>query len=61
MSFNEGDVVRLKSGGPDMTVDWAGDVNFSGILVPSVKCKWFEGKKLLEAEFKPELLEKVNP
>lgn len=53
-SFKPGDIVRLKSGGPDMTVtepsydqtDWV--------------CKWFGGKKLEHGQFPPEALEHVT-
>lgn len=37
--FNVGDVVRLKSGGPKMTVD---DVFQEG----NMRCQWFAGSKL---------------
>lgn len=41
MSFKEGDVVRLKSGGPRMTVTNVGD----RLGTPSVWCNWFVGGK----------------
>jgi uncharacterized protein YodC (DUF2158 family) len=49
--FKKGDVVRLKSGGPKMTVqDQTAKV---GHLV----CQWFEGAKLLQGVFDEESLE----
>jgi len=51
--IEKGDVVELKSGGPEMTVtmkaiggDWV--------------CQWFEGQKLVVASFPPEGLRKVK-
>jgi uncharacterized protein YodC (DUF2158 family) len=38
-----GDVVVLKSGGPDMTVKWV-----SG---PEYYCEWFDGKKVVGNTF----------
>ena len=41
MEFKEGNVVRLKSGGPDMTVEQVGEQHmFPGKTV--VFCVWFE-------------------
>ncbi|MDP8208157.1 MAG: DUF2158 domain-containing protein [Candidatus Electryonea clarkiae] len=37
-----GDVVRLKSGGPKMSVQWINDE------VNQVNCTWFDGKDKLE-------------
>lgn len=51
-TFKPGDVVRLKSGGPNMTVSFEED--------DSVACQWFSGAKLdkLEhARFAPATLE----
>ena len=47
--FKPGDVVKLKSGGPRMTVDDV-DVYMSGGK-PQAKCVWFEDKKRYEALF----------
>lgn len=35
--MNAGDVVKLKSGGPDMTIAWVSD--------GEAYCEWFDGKK----------------
>ena len=40
--FSVGDVVRLKSGGPAMTVTDIGDDSFGTM---TVWCAWFEGVK----------------
>lgn len=57
MSFKKGDVVRLKSGGPDMTVTFADEVVFShGKNALIVACTWFSGKTLETGKFAPELL-----
>lgn len=49
-AFKVGDVVRLKSGGPRMTVTNAGD-DMSGR--PFVECAWFEGTTALNGAFPP--------
>lgn len=51
--FKVGDIVQLKSGGPDMTVDkvvqgYHGEIH--------VWCTWFSGKKNERASFTPETL-----
>jgi uncharacterized protein YodC (DUF2158 family) len=54
-SFQIGDVVRLKSGGPLMTVTYLTDQN-------KVQCHWFGSlteKPILEA-FPPAALEKLD-
>lgn len=40
MSFNPGDLVRLKSGGPLMTVEQVGKLSQTG--EDGVWCVWFE-------------------
>ncbi|MEI8668854.1 DUF2158 domain-containing protein [Pseudoalteromonas sp. B131b] len=52
MSLKAGDIVKLKSGGPDMTVQGKGIVGF--------KCQWFAGKKLERGDFPEESLEMVK-
>ncbi|WP_433785483.1 YodC family protein [Pseudomonas frederiksbergensis] len=52
--FKVGNIVKLKSGGPDMTVKYyraPGEVYV---------CQWFAGKKLDSGEFKPESLVMVD-
>lgn len=48
--FNTGDVVRLKSGGPWMTVG-------GGAPPGGVHCQWFEGTSLMQGNFRAEQLE----
>ena len=60
-NFKTGDIVRLKSGGPDMTV-----IMDDGALAKLVEqmsdkkgwvsCEWFDGKMRRRAEFPPEAL-----
>jgi uncharacterized protein YodC (DUF2158 family) len=51
-AFKTGDVVRLKSGGPGMTVQ--------KLLRNLVHCQWFvDGKKLQSGSFAPETLDAV--
>jgi uncharacterized protein YodC (DUF2158 family) len=54
MTFQIGDTVRLKSGGPVMTVD-----NISAGDGPEVKitCIWFEKSERKESQFKEPTLE----
>ena len=54
--FEVGDIVKLKSGGPEMTVH---------SVVPSqggpyYDCQWFAGKKLEEGRFSGKSLESVD-
>ena len=54
-AFKVGDIVKLKSGGPDMTVQ----------SVPAdperpLTCQWFAGKKLENGRFSVESLEPVR-
>lgn len=52
--FKVGDIVKLKSGGPDMTVEeWSA-------YYGSYECQWFAGKKLDTGRFKFESLELVK-
>ncbi|EOW9291631.1 DUF2158 domain-containing protein [Vibrio cholerae] len=43
MSYKVGDIVKLKSGGPDMTVQSKSPIGFW--------CQWFAGKKLERGQF----------
>ena len=52
--FKKGDVVRLNSGGPEMTIDTADLVSGKAL------CRWFVGNKLEQGIFSKVLLEKVE-
>jgi uncharacterized protein YodC (DUF2158 family) len=43
--FKTGDIVRLKSGGPSMTVESVSEVN------GRIWCQWFAGNRLNAGEF----------
>jgi uncharacterized protein YodC (DUF2158 family) len=59
-TFKKGDVVRLKSGGPSMTVDDFGNKEFGG--GPLVFCSWFDAdQKHCSKNFAPESLEIARP
>ncbi len=55
-SFNVGDVVRLKSGGPKMTVEYIDPGSDAGM---KVDCVWFEDRKREIGTFAAAALEKV--
>ena len=58
--FKEGDTVRLKSGGPVMTINKMAVHKHSGKL--NAVCKWFDGDKVRHGEFLPfELMKIDNP
>jgi uncharacterized protein YodC (DUF2158 family) len=50
--FQEGDIVVLKSGGPEMTV--------TEVFTDAVNCKWFAGSKLHGGHFNILSLVKVE-
>ncbi|MCE0917975.1 YodC family protein [Pseudomonas sp. NMI760_13] len=53
--FKDGQIVKLKSGGPDMTVKaWSS-------LQEAYECQWFAGKKLERGFFTGESLEISKP
>ena len=56
--FSDGDVVQLKSGGPQMTIKGIGKY---GIMPKedNALCEWFDGKKLIEHVFEFHSLEKA--
>jgi len=51
IEFNVGDIVKLKSGGPEMTIQSTSDTY--------VRCQWFAGKKLDKGSFPNESIIKV--
>ena len=53
-TFRPGEVVRLKSGGPQMTV--RGEAAVGGLI-----CTWMHKAVLKEAVFDPAQLEKATP
>jgi uncharacterized protein YodC (DUF2158 family) len=54
--FQVGDVVKLKSGGPDMTVKSC----HAGDDYEIYDCQWFAGKKLEAGRFPADSLEPVK-
>jgi len=62
MEFKEGDLVRLKSGGPLMTVEQVGERAMTG--AEAIWCVWFEkvGNKQIVGRntFAPVVLEKAS-
>jgi uncharacterized protein YodC (DUF2158 family) len=57
--FQDGTVVRLKSGGPKMTVSGYGKYGYGS--TDTYKCKWFDDKNnLIEHTFDEEDLEAVS-
>jgi uncharacterized protein YodC (DUF2158 family) len=44
--ISKGDVVQLKSGGPDMTVQALGDYTSSSDIDDGALCAWFDGPTL---------------
>lgn len=59
VEFNPGDIVKLKSGGPEMTVQE--EVNIvSGARSGKYWCQWFAGKKLEKGNFPADSIELVH-
>jgi uncharacterized protein YodC (DUF2158 family) len=56
--FEVGQVVRLKSGGPKMTVSGIADYGYAGH--DQALCVWFEGIKRQEAVFELLTLERAD-
>lgn len=56
--YKVGDIVRLRSGGPEMTVQAIPD---DREFRDQYLCQWFAGKKLENGNFKEESLEPVKP
>ena len=63
MSFEPGELVQLKSGGPIMTVERSENEERSGAV--TVFCVWFEkvgnGQDVRKADFNSVLLQKYEP
>ena len=53
--FEVGNIVKLKSGGPEMTVRGWSDLH------KGYSCQWFAGKKLEQGHFPLDSLELVKP
>lgn len=53
--FSVGDIVKLKSGGPEMTVQTTPDTHNK-----NYRCQWFAGKKLEAGPFPEDSLELVK-
>jgi uncharacterized protein YodC (DUF2158 family) len=58
-NFNVGDIVRLKSGSPKMTIQKIDEYNFDKFY--SAICQWFDGDKSKEGTFPLHSIEKVEP
>lgn len=54
--FEIGQIVKLKSGGPDMTIQCFSTIKFSG----NYRCQWFAGKKLENGVFPEQSIELVT-
>jgi uncharacterized protein YodC (DUF2158 family) len=57
-NIKKGDVVRLKSGGPSMTVENVANDRSGN---PTVWVTWFDGPKSQKATYDPDALEVVPP
>lgn len=53
--FQKGDIVKLKSGGPEMTIENIGTYN----SVEKANCAWFDGKTKESSLFALEAIEKL--
>lgn len=59
ISFKFGDIVKLKSGGPDMVLQSENANSRTGKI--TYTCQWFAGKKLEHGMFTPACLEHKQP
>ena len=62
-TFKPGDVVKLKSGGPNMTVAQRSILDTATAFPGEenkIRCTWFAGKKLCDGTFDPEQLVPVE-
>jgi len=58
ISLEAGTVVRLKSGGPDMTV--VEEEHIFGKGTGRVRCQWFENTKMMQGTFPEQSLDIVK-
>jgi uncharacterized protein YodC (DUF2158 family) len=57
--FKEGDIVRQKSGGPKMTIDYLGVHRMGGDEIQAL-CSWFDGAKKQNDWFKLHSIKKAE-
>lgn len=57
--FKKGDIVTLKSGGPDMTIEEYPCSDMGIKYDDKAKCVWFDGKKVCRDTFYLDVLEKA--
>jgi uncharacterized protein YodC (DUF2158 family) len=55
-TFNVGDIVKLKSGGPEMTINAISTHYETDEFTGTYTCQWFAGKKLDQGKFPEESL-----
>lgn len=55
-TFKVGDIVQLKSGGPEMTIQRLPSQHSSNYT-----CQWFAGKKLESGHFEEDSLQSLKP
>ncbi|WP_373033475.1 YodC family protein [Sulfurovum sp.] len=55
-TFNVGDIVKLKSGGPEMTIRSVNKHYETKEFSGTYECQWFAGKKLDQGHFPEESL-----
>lgn len=58
--LKSGDVVRLKSGGPQMTIQDFGEGEMLDLDKGFARCQWFDGTMLKYGRFAPASLEPVS-
>ena len=59
MDFKEGDIVVLKSGGPEMTIENIGPLNFYSKII-GAHCCWFNANDLKRDVFTFDVLKKIE-
>ena len=59
IEFEVGDIVKLKSGGPNMTVKDC-ITKIGSDQVDALRCQWFAGKKLDNGVFPPQSILKAE-